>query len=689
MWGLLSAEQKDRPRFIRFIMVAASKRKISEVSAVKTQPHGLNSRNSKQAKKSKETIIADAKALSDPLRSGLLSDSSIKSLRTVHDASGPYRYVVIDNLCQDDRMRAIHEEALHTMRTSLKETDLFKLYQTGDLAVLGTDQYKGAPAPQLLALRKAIYSPEFRSFVSHITGATDLTNRVDCSANAYTHGCHLLCHDDVIGTRRIAYIIYLTDPDEEWTSEYGGALELYPLHRDPSTKTLVEVQDANKIFNIEQGIPAVRPTNLIMPVFNRMALFEVQPGRSYHSVQEVYAPDKVRLSISGWYHGTCPPLGSDEASLAKVMSKEDPSAGGASEHMSFSSAQVASYEPPSRAKATEKASKAKDKAKSNGKGNSKVADSQDVVVSALHPLLPGDLEHLKRFINPMYLREKELTQIREDFIENSSIQLADFFIDSISQSLIAQTKQADELQKVGRGRAPAGYDVAVAGGWQEIGPPHKRKHLQYVPNASLPKAPEKGVQVAEEVGRSLHQLKQEVFQSESFARYLSFLTTLKPITASTKVRRFRAGMDYTVAHFGAIAKESVLDATWSLVNDDPRLSGDGECSDQDDDDDSDEIPEWENGDCGGFEVYLSEDVTEEGDTAAATESGQGQAASVTSGAGTREEDDNTLLTVTPGCNVLSLVMRCAGVMRFIKYVNSTASGSRWDIASEYHILQEE
>jgi Rps23 Pro-64 3,4-dihydroxylase Tpa1-like proline 4-hydroxylase len=27
----------------------------------------------------------------------------------------------------------------------------------------------------------------------------------------------------------VSYIIYLTDPDEEWTEEDGGALELYPL----------------------------------------------------------------------------------------------------------------------------------------------------------------------------------------------------------------------------------------------------------------------------------------------------------------------------------------------------------------------------------------------------------------------------------------------------------------------------
>lgn len=29
--------------------------------------------------------------------------------------------------------------------------------------------------------------------------------------------------------RRVSWIIYLTDPDEPWTAEDGGALELYPL----------------------------------------------------------------------------------------------------------------------------------------------------------------------------------------------------------------------------------------------------------------------------------------------------------------------------------------------------------------------------------------------------------------------------------------------------------------------------
>ena len=94
-------------------------------------------------------------------------------------------------------------------------------------------------------------------------------------------GCHLLCHDDVIGTRRVSYIIYLTDPDEVWTEEDGGALELYPLDRSPDATIVNNGEEMGG----EQGVPVPCPTAKILPQFNTMAMFAVQPGRSYHSVQ--------------------------------------------------------------------------------------------------------------------------------------------------------------------------------------------------------------------------------------------------------------------------------------------------------------------------------------------------------------------------------------------------------------------
>lgn len=61
-----------------------------------------------------------------------------------------------------------------------------------------------------------------------ITGCGPLSTKTDCACNVHAYGGHLLCHDDVIGDRRVSFIVYLTDPDDGWTAADGGALELYP-----------------------------------------------------------------------------------------------------------------------------------------------------------------------------------------------------------------------------------------------------------------------------------------------------------------------------------------------------------------------------------------------------------------------------------------------------------------------------
>lgn len=70
---------------------------------------------------------------------------------------------------------------------------------------------------------------------------------------------------------QVSYILYLVDKD--WGSGEkpdGGGLQLYPLENE-------EVP----------GIPAYAPSKTIPPRWNQMVLFAVQPGRSFHDVQEV------------------------------------------------------------------------------------------------------------------------------------------------------------------------------------------------------------------------------------------------------------------------------------------------------------------------------------------------------------------------------------------------------------------
>lgn len=42
------------------------------------------------------------------------------------------------------------------------------------------------------------------------------------SCNEYGEGCYLLNHDDVIGTRRISFILYLVLEEPEWKKEVSG-----------------------------------------------------------------------------------------------------------------------------------------------------------------------------------------------------------------------------------------------------------------------------------------------------------------------------------------------------------------------------------------------------------------------------------------------------------------------------------
>ena len=79
------------------------------------------------------------------------------------------------------------------------------------------------------------------------------------------------------------------------------------------------------------GTPATDPSAELLPAWNSMAFFTVAPGRSFHSVQEVFAEDKPRLSISGWYHAAEPPAGGDRASTLAQLRGARGTSGGAEE----------------------------------------------------------------------------------------------------------------------------------------------------------------------------------------------------------------------------------------------------------------------------------------------------------------------------------------------------------------------
>lgn len=82
------------------------------------------------------------------IRQGLLSDESRKQLRQDHDTSGPYTHLVLKELCDQELLRAVRNEVINNISATYKETDLFKVFQTGTCwsALSTSDAAVGKPS---------------------------------------------------------------------------------------------------------------------------------------------------------------------------------------------------------------------------------------------------------------------------------------------------------------------------------------------------------------------------------------------------------------------------------------------------------------------------------------------------------------------------------------------------------------
>jgi hypothetical protein len=86
--------------------------------------------------KKKQRVDKDAAPSASPISSALFTAESINRLKDEHDRNQPYKHIVLNNLCDADRMRLIHEEAKDNMTATFKETDLFKVSNEILLSVL-------------------------------------------------------------------------------------------------------------------------------------------------------------------------------------------------------------------------------------------------------------------------------------------------------------------------------------------------------------------------------------------------------------------------------------------------------------------------------------------------------------------------------------------------------------------------
>lgn len=244
--------------------------------------------------------------------------------------------------------------------------------------------------------------------------------------------------------------------------------------------------------------------------------------------------------------------------------------------------------------------------------------------------------------------------MRTQFVDSSQLVLANFLRPEIASELESLIRAEDAaLESSRRGTIVAGrttnlippHDSASTPPWTLVGPPHIQRF------AALPfSIPSSSPRLATLLA-SINAL----FSSPAFRTFLATLTSLLATSYTTQVRRFRPGLDYTLARGEPSEGEARLDVGLGLTPV-PSLEADAQL--------------WEGGEVGGWELWLAGE--EGGDEA-------------TYGAGGDDEDE-PLLALEPGWNRLHVVLRDAGVLRFVKYLSGKAPASRWDVGGEWEVV---
>ncbi|KAJ3304273.1 Prolyl 3-hydroxylase ogfod1, partial [Blyttiomyces sp. JEL0837] len=318
-------------------------------------------------------------------------------------------------------------------------------------------------------------------------------------------------------------------------------------------------------------------------------------------------------------------------------------------------------------------SKDNDKKGKEAKGDDDEDEEEDDDV----PLTEDEILELAPFINPSYLKPSVIAQANEKFVSESSIQLTHFLRTDLATAISEATTKADIADQF----LPSNPDKPLLG-LPPVPDYEKGVGSRVGKDELLPDENVVGGLVANDpVGVLFNRLRHELFSSTAFRRFIYLVTSLKTVSGRCRVRRFRPGIDYTLAT-STMKKEKPVHDDEDEMHDD----------DEDEDDGMDGILDatlcfvhdksrltksiWESDDVGGFECFMAPD---EGNDDPA----QYRVADAGDGYGNSVGDGGALLNVSASSNTLSLVMREPGVMKFVKYVGARAPGSRWDIAYEY------
>ncbi|ORY08183.1 Oxoglutarate and iron-dependent oxygenase degradation C-term-domain-containing protein [Clohesyomyces aquaticus] len=579
---------------------------------------------------SKKRAISDTEAHAN-FRAGLFDSKVLQQYTDYYASSQPYKHAVIQNLVDDSLLRSVRNEIREHISFTPKETDIYKIHQSGDLANLdGLDDAALRRLPSLLKLRDSLYSAAFRTYLSSVTGSGPLSGKkTDMAVNVYTPGCHLLCHDDVIGSRRVSWILYLLDPDRPWKPEWGGALRLFPTQN-------LKTPNGDLVKVPEPDVSVVIP-----PAWNQLSFFTVTPGESFHDVEEVYRRESGDTEEDG------------------------------------------------------------------GRPNFQDLDWEGKTNEEDEALSADELDFLIKYMNPNYLTPDTVEELAGMFSDESSLRLAEFLSEKFSARLREYLESKDHEPNPSLPTNPF-YKASKAG---VARPPHKHRFLYRTAVNPVPKTEYPDTEKL----TPYDDLVDILFPHPAFTKWISLVTGITLTKSNIYARRFRRGMDYTLATAyeeedpqlevclgitpskGWGDEEEAEDAPpANAQSDGPSSRSKGKSkspvSAPDPPKQEDEI------EVGGYETYMAgEDdddntIADGGGPEPSTHTGAGQRRKAKSKAdpaiyksAADDEDDGVLFSQPAVWNNVSIVLRDRGILRFTKYVSKSAKGDRWDVCAEYGV----
>uniref|UniRef100_A0A667HLG2 2-oxoglutarate and iron dependent oxygenase domain containing 1 n=1 Tax=Lynx canadensis TaxID=61383 RepID=A0A667HLG2_LYNCA len=210
-----------------------------------------------RGKKGKKEVIAESDAVTEETLKKQVSEAWSRRTPFRHEAivmdMEPFLHCVIPDFIQSQNFLEGLQKELLNLDFHEKYNDLYKFQQSDDL--------KKRREPHICALRKVLFE-DFRTWLADIS-KIDLESTIDMSCAKYEFSDALLCHDDELEGRRIAFILYLVPP---WDRSLGGTLDLY---------------------NVDEHFQPKQIVKSLIPSWNTLVFFEVSPV-SFHQHEILY-----------------------------------------------------------------------------------------------------------------------------------------------------------------------------------------------------------------------------------------------------------------------------------------------------------------------------------------------------------------------------------------------------------------